>query len=206
MSYLYQFKIILVGDSGVGKSAILYRYVNNKFLEVPDITIGVDFGIRIVKIENVPIKLHIWDTAGQEQFRSVTRQYFRDAVGVLLCYEVTSKKSFDNITNWLEMLKEEEVLNSSIILVGTKSDLAHKRVISTEEGSQLAQKYNMVFKEISSKDNNICIEELFHSLASTIYGKLEKKDIEIDNLGVKVGLYVDDKDIVDTSAPKKRCC
>lgn len=207
MSYLFQFKIILVGDSGVGKSSILYRYVNNKFRDITDITIGVDFGVKIITINDVPIKLHIWDTAGQEQFKCITRQYFKNAIGVLLCYDVTNRQSFDNIINWLNILKEE-IPNAVIKLIGTKADLINQRTVSISEGKILQKQYNLLFEELSSKDNNSTIDKSFYELTKIIYDKINNKEIIIDNRGVKMGFYIDKNDIIDTSLNKNknRCC
>lgn len=207
MSYLFQFKIILVGDSGVGKSSILCRYVNNKFRDITDITIGVDFGVKIITINDVPIKLHIWDTAGQEQFKCITRQYFKNAIGVLLCYDVTNRQSFDNIINWLNILKEE-IPNAVIKLIGTKADLINQRTVSISEGKILQKQYNLLFEELSSKDNNSTIDKSFYELTKIIYDKINNKEIIIDNRGVKMGFYIDINDIIDTSLNKNknRCC
>jgi Ras-related protein Rab-2A len=198
MSYLYQFKIIMIGDSGVGKSSMVHRFVNNKFIDLTDITIGVDFGVRIIDINNVPIKLHIWDTAGQEQFRSITRQYFKDAAGVILCYDVTYRKSFENIVKWLDAVKEETA-NCVIKLVGTKCDLDNKRTVGIMEARRYAQENNMLFEEVSSKKSNENIDKCFTGLAAEIYKAIQTGKINIDEKAIKTGLYVDKRDLVDTS-------
>ena len=150
MSYTYLFKLILVGDSGVGKSSLLYRFINSKYINYKELTIGVDFGTHTIKINDDRVKLHIWDTAGQECFKAITRQYYKDAVGIMVCYDVTDYTSFMNITDWMKDIKESCEHAVVIMIVGTKTDLKSKRVVTHDEGVELAQKYDALFAEVSS--------------------------------------------------------
>lgn len=190
MDYGYVFKFILVGDSGVGKSSMLYRFTEDKFDAEHNVTIGVEFGMKMIKINDRNIKLQIWDTAGQETFRSITRSYYREAAGVILCYDVTNRKSFNDIIGWLEDIrKTSDVAN--IILVGTKTDLENKRIISIEEGKQMAEAYKLLFAEISSKvpyQNNPT--NVFMKLAETIFDKIKHIGYHLEELPLNSGIKV----------------
>lgn len=131
--------MVLIGDSGVGKSNLLLRFTKNDFLLESKSTIGVEFATRTVKIEGKSIKAQIWDTAGQERYRAITSAYYRGAVGALLVYDITKKVTFANVERWLNELKEHSDNDIVILLVGNKCDLRHIRAVSTEEGSSLAR-------------------------------------------------------------------
>ncbi|AYV75604.1 MAG: ras-related protein Rab-2-A [Terrestrivirus sp.] len=181
------FKTILVGDSGVGKSSMLLRFTDNKFNPSHDLTIGVEFGSIVINVEDkTPVKLTIWDTAGQETFKSITRSYYRSAAGVLLCFDITNKKSFANIHTWVNEVIEYGPTNSIIILVGTKADLIDHRVISTEEALKVANEYKMNYIEVSSKTNvygSKFSNEAFKQLAQEIYNNF-KNSKEINQPGI----------------------
>ena len=130
----YLLKYIIVGDSSVGKSCFMLRFTDNRFKLDHDITIGVEFGTKVIKIGKNLIKIQIWDTAGQESFRSIARSYYRGAVGVLMMYDITNKDSFINIFRWLTEIKEMATNHVNITLIGNKLDLAEHRVVKTEEG------------------------------------------------------------------------
>ena len=124
MSYAYIFKFIIVGDSSVGKSCLLLQFTDNRFKQAHDLTIGVEFGARTLTIDKTTnIKLQIWDTAGQESFRSITRSYYRGAICSLLVYDITRRTSFQNVVRWLEEMREHAYSKMLIILVGNKKDL-----------------------------------------------------------------------------------
>lgn len=124
MSYAYILKFIIVGDSSVGKSCLLLQFTDNRFKQAHDLTIGVEFGARTLSIDkNTSIKLQIWDTAGQESFRSITRSYYRGAICSLLVYDITRRTSFQNVVRWLEEMREHAYSKMLIILVGNKKDL-----------------------------------------------------------------------------------
>ena len=169
------FKIILIGDSGVGKTSIINKYCNGEFTLCHDLTIGVDFGCRVVQInqsngsnKKITVKCQLWDTAGQERFRSIIRSYYHNVAGILLCYDITRLDTFDNVVMWLNEIKCNSSSDARIMLVGTKSDLENRRVIDTETGQNLAKQYNLLFCEISSK-NNINLNQMFNGLVSEIY-------------------------------------
>ncbi|XP_014606764.1 PREDICTED: ras-related protein Rab-37-like isoform X1 [Polistes canadensis] len=146
------FKVMLLGDSGVGKTCLLTRFRDGRFLFGNYITtIGIDFRNKIVTVDETRVKLQIWDTAGQERFRSVTHAYYRDAHALLLLYDVTNKTSFDNIRAWLSEIREHANEDVVIMLLGNKSDCGQERVVKKEDGERLAQEYKVPFMETSAK-------------------------------------------------------
>lgn len=166
-------KLLLIGDSGVGKSCLLLRFCEDQFTPSFITTIGIDFKIRTIDIGGKRVKLQVWDTAGQERFRTITTAYYRGAMGILLVYDVTDEKSFNNIENWYQNVQSYANEGVELILVGNKCDLEDKRVISTEQGQALADKFGIPFLEASSK-NNINVEECFYSVATRIKDTVAK--------------------------------
>ena len=142
-------KYIIIGDTGVGKSCLLLQFTDKRFQPVHDLTIGVEFGARMVNIDQKQIKLQIWDTAGQEAFRSITRSYYRGAAGALLVYDITRRDSFNHLTRWLEEARQNSNPNMVIMLIGNKSDLDHRRAVSYKEGEQFAEQNGLIFLEVS---------------------------------------------------------
>ncbi|KAL2476578.1 Glucose-1-phosphate adenylyltransferase small subunit [Abeliophyllum distichum] len=188
MSYAYLFKYIIIGDTGVGKSCLLLQFTDKRFQPVHDLTIGVEFGARMVTIDGKPIKLQIWDTAGQESFRSITRSYYRGAAGALLVYDITRRETFNHLASWLEDARQHANANMTIMLIGNKSDLAHRRAVSTEEGEQFAREHGLIFMEASAKTAQN-VEEAFIKTASMIYKKIQDGAFDVSNesFGIKVG-------------------
>jgi Ras-related protein Rab-2A len=179
MSHKYIFKTILVGDSGVGKSSMLLRFTDNRFNTSHDLTIGVEFGSIVVNVfDGTSIKITIWDTAGQESFRSITRSYYRDAAGVLLCFDITNRVSFANVHTWIDDVRKYSCDLTRIVLVGTKTDLDSKRVITSDEAQQLANEYGISYIEVSSKSANSVSgvkysNEAFKLLVQEIYDNMD---------------------------------
>jgi len=173
-AYDYLFKLLLIGDSGVGKTCLLFRFADNTFNSTFISTIGIDFKIQTLDIDGKRIKLQVWDTAGQERFRTITTAYYRGAMGILLVYDVTSKKSFDNITNWLRNIEEHASEGVEKLLVGNKSDLEDKRVITEEEGQLLAVQHSIDFIEASALSGEN-VREAFLRMARRVKLKHEAK-------------------------------
>ena len=164
------FKILLLGDSGVGKSCIILRYIENNFSTNLMNSIGVDFKLKNIEIDNKKIKLQIGDTAGQERFRTITTSYYKGAHAILICFDITDRESFEHIRNWMadiDKFAKEGVLR---ILVGNKCDLEHERQVRKEEGNEIANKYGIKYIETSAKDT-INIEDLFVSTAKHLLSK-----------------------------------
>ncbi|KAL8243685.1 hypothetical protein R6Q59_009943 [Mikania micrantha] len=170
-NYDFLIKLLLIGDSGVGKSCCLLRFSEDSFTPSFITTIGIDFKIRTIDLDGKRVKLQIWDTAGQERFRTITTAYYRGAMGILLCYDVTDRKSFDNIRTWFQNVEQHASEGVNKILIGNKCDWEEKRQVSTEEGQQLADELGIPFLEVSAK-SNINIEKAFFSLASDIKKRL----------------------------------
>jgi len=150
-----QIKLLMIGDSGVGKTCLLLRYANDSFSPTFITTIGIDFKIKNVEIDGKTIKLQIWDTAGQERFRTITTSYFRGAQGILLVYDVTDRQSFNSIHNWVSQLNSNADPNISRVLIGNKCDVPEsERVVSVEEGKELAAQFGIEnFFECSAKQD-----------------------------------------------------
>ena len=167
----YEFKIILLGDSGVGKTSLLSRYMEEGYLDNRPCTINVDFRIKSLKIDqNTSAKVTIWDTCGQERFKSMTYRYFKDAQGIILLFDVGDKRSFNNLNKWLEEIENNiEQEDISIILVGNKIDLEFRNV-STEEGKNFAKFYNLLYCETSSKEGRN-VEMAFEMVTKDIISK-----------------------------------
>jgi len=188
MSYAYLFKYIIIGDTGVGKSCLLLQFTDKRFRTDHDLTIGVEFGARLINIEQKQIKLQIWDTAGQESFRSITRSYYRGASGALLVYDISRRDTFTHLTRWLDEARQNASANMVIMLIGNKSDL-ERREVSYEEGSQFARNNGLIFRETSAKTAQN-VEESFIQTAKKIYENIQNDvyDLNSENSGIKVGL------------------
>jgi len=188
MSYAYLFKYIIIGDTGVGKSCLLLQFTDKRFQPVHDLTIGVEFGARIIAVEGQNVKLQIWDTAGQESFRSITRSYYRGAAGALLVYDITRRETFDHLTSWLEDAKQHASPHMTIMLIGNKSDLGHRRAVTYEEGAAFAREHGLVFLETSARTAHN-VEDAFINTAREIYKKVQTGAIDVTNEsnGVKMG-------------------
>lgn len=174
-TYDFLFKLLLIGDSGVGKTCILVRFSEDAFNSTFISTIGIDFKIRTVDIEGKKIKLQIWDTAGQERFRTITTAYYRGAMGIMLVYDVTNEKSFDNIRNWIRNIEENAAADVEKMILGNKCDLEESREVSRERGQLLADEHQVRFMETSAKSGQN-VEQAFIQLAKDIKNKMDKKN------------------------------
>ncbi|XP_059679762.1 ras-related protein Rab-8B isoform X3 [Gavia stellata] len=173
-TYDYLFKLLLIGDSGVGKTCLLFRFSEDAFNTTFISTIGIDFKIRTIELDGKKIKLQIWDTAGQERFRTITTAYYRGAMGIMLVYDITNEKSFDNIKNWIRNIEEHASSDVERMILGNKCDMNEKRQVSKEKGEKLAIDYGIKFLETSAK-SSINVEEAFFTLARDIMTKLNRK-------------------------------
>jgi len=166
MTFLY--KVVVIGDSGVGKSNLIERYTKDTFKEETKTTIGVEFGHKTIKVDDKVIKAQIWDTAGQERFKALTRGYYRGALGALLVYSITNRVSFHNSETWLDELKTHADPGIIIMLVGNKCDLSNLREVPETEAKSFAQKNKLAFIETSAKEDN-CVGQAFERLLLDIY-------------------------------------
>jgi Ras-related protein Rab-1A len=190
--YEYLFKILLVGNSNVGKSSLFLRFVDEIWKENFVPTIGVDFKIKSIKIDNKIIKLQIWDTAGQERFRSILSSYYKGANGILLLYDITNVNSFKSLSNWLIDIEKNSSKNVKKILIGNKCDLNDLRKIPISKGKEFADTYDMKFIETSAK-NNVNINECFNILGKELINNLNLKS----NKKEKYFHLKDDENIID---------
>eukprot|EP01121_Diplochlamys_sp_Union-15-3_P013490 TRINITY_DN4191_c0_g1_i2.p1 TRINITY_DN4191_c0_g1~~TRINITY_DN4191_c0_g1_i2.p1 ORF type:complete len:210 (-),score=27.30 TRINITY_DN4191_c0_g1_i2:94-723(-) len=171
--YDYLFKLLLIGDSGVGKSSLLLRFADNTFTDSFISTIGVDFKIRTLDVNGATVKLQIWDTAGQERFRTITSSYYRGAHGIIVVYDITNQETFNNVQKWLQEIDRYACENVHKLLVGNKCDLVNERKVPFETAKEFADQLNLIFLETSAK-NSTNVEEAFIKMAQTIKQKQEE--------------------------------
>ena len=188
VNYSYLFKYIIIGDSAVGKSNILLRYIHDNFNEEFQSTIGVEFGAKNIKLEDKVYRIQIWDTAGQETFRSITRAYYKNSVCAFVVYDITNRNSFQNVKSWIEDCKRQSPKTVFMVLIGNKVDLEENRQVSYEEGSVFAEKNGMLFFETSAKTGKN-IEEIFLKSSMEIAKKIDSGfyDLSNDSCGIKQG-------------------
>jgi Ras-related protein Rab-8A len=202
--YDYLVKLLLIGDSGVGKSCLLLRFSDDSFTTSFITTIGIDFKIRTIELDGKRIKLQIWDTAGQERFRTITTAYYRGAMGILLVYDVTDESSFNNIKNWMRNIEQHAADNVNKILVGNKADMDEsKRAVPTAKGQALADEYGIIFFETSAK-TNLNVENVFFTMAREIKQRLSETDSKTEPQTIKISKS--DPANGSSDAPGKSSC
>ena len=189
ISYDYLLKYIIIGDAAVGKSNLLLRFTQDDFKEEYQLTIGVEFGAKNLDIGNKKVRLQIWDTAGQENYRSITRAYYKNSVCSILVYDISNRESFEHISSWVEDCLAQSPKTVFMVLVGNKSDLDHKRQVSFEEGKEMAKNNNMIFFETSAKTGEN-VDKIFEESAKEIFKKINEGyyDLDSDVSGIKRGL------------------
>ncbi|EMR09239.1 GTP-binding protein ypt1 [Pneumocystis murina B123] len=165
--YDYLFKLLLIGDSGVGKSCLLLRFSDDTYTESYISTIGVDFKIRTIELEGKTVKLQIWDTAGQERFRTITSSYYRGAHGIIIVYDVTDQDTFNNVKQWLQEIDRYASESVNKLLIGNKSDMVDKKVVDPSQAKELANGLNIPFLETSAKSSTN-VEQAFVTMAQEI--------------------------------------
>ena len=191
------YKVLLLGDSSVGKTCFLLRYCDRTFQEAHLSTIGLDYRLKTMTLKNNKnIKLQIWDTAGQDRFRALTKNYYKGANGIILIYDISTTQTFENVKVWINQIKEEANANVIIYLVGNKIDLPKdKRTVSEEEGQKLADEYKFLFKEASAKEGTN-VNEIFQELVEKIDAEAKP---EVPNTEKKNQLY-------QAKDKKRNCC
>eukprot|EP01054_Gregarina_sp_Poly1_P006299 Gregarina_sp_Poly_1__6298@NODE_3348_length_1160_cov_151_387923_g65_i2_p1_GENE_NODE_3348_length_1160_cov_151_387923_g65_i2NODE_3348_length_1160_cov_151_387923_g65_i2_p1_ORF_typecomplete_len211_score28_40Ras/PF00071_22/4_2e66Roc/PF08477_13/9e26Arf/PF00025_21/2_5e19GTP_EFTU/PF00009_27/1_2e06FeoB_N/PF02421_18/9_5e07Gtr1_RagA/PF04670_12/2_5e06MMR_HSR1/PF01926_23/2e05RsgA_GTPase/PF03193_16/2_5RsgA_GTPase/PF03193_16/0_12SRPRB/PF09439_10/0_00024AAA_22/PF13401_6/0_00047Septin/PF00735_18/0_00042ATPase/PF0 len=207
--YHYLFKYIIIGDTGVGKSCLLLQFTDKRFRNDHDLTIGVEFGARTVTIDGKQLKLQIWDTAGQESFRSITRSYYRGAAGALLVYDISRRETFNHLTKWLDEVRQNSNVNMTIVLIGNKCDL-DRREVTTEEGAEFAQEHGLIFLETSAKTSQN-VEEAFLYTGKKIYENIQSGvyDLTDQSHGIKFGPNAQARQLTDGDAAQANaggCC
>ncbi|KAJ1922161.1 Ras- protein Rab-11A [Mycoemilia scoparia] len=205
--YDYLFKVVLIGDSGVGKTNLLGRFARDEFNMESKSTIGVEFATRTIEVDGKTIKAQIWDTAGQERYRAITSAYYRGALAALLVYDISKYQTYENVERWLQELRDYADSNIVIILVGNKSDLRHLRAVPTDEAKGFAEENALRFIETSALDNTN-VDEAFQTILKETYHALAKNQTAEDKQGGVPGqgtqIVVPKVDNDDESASK--CC
>lgn len=198
--YDHLFKLLIIGDSGVGKSSILLRFADDMFSGSYITTIGVDFKIRTINVDGDRVKLQIWDTAGQERFRTITSTYYRGTHGVIVVYDVTNAESFVNVKRWLHEIDQNcDIVNK--VLVGNKNDQPENKVVETEDAKRFAQQMGVETFETSAKDN-INIEEVFTHITKLVLRTKKEQQAKADEAKQPVGMKLDSKQ----KKKKGGCC
>ncbi|XP_031490975.1 ras-related protein RABA5c-like [Nymphaea colorata] len=206
----YLFKIVIIGDSAVGKSNLLSRFARNEFNQNSKATIGVEFQTQSMEIEGREVKAQIWDTAGQERFRAVTSAYYRGAVGALIVYDITRRSTFENIDRWLEELKTHSDVTMAKLLVGNKCDQESLRDVSVEEAKEFAEKEGLFFMETSALDSTnvkaafeVVIKEIYNGVSRKVLNsEVYKKELSMN----RVNLVDSQKDVYEEKNFKSSCC
>ncbi len=199
-----KYKLIFLGDQNVGKSSILNRFLNDTFVEEYQATIGLDFQSKNVQIENQDIHLLLYDTAGQEKFRSLIPMYTRDANIILLVYDITNKESFNNLSLWLKDLTNINFDEVIFCIVGNKIDLSDKRVVEKEEGEKFGEEHDFIFQEVSAKTgegfSELFYQNLFEKIRTKFRPSGQQPATEVND--IKFNIDQEEKKIM----PKKKCC
>nr|XP_046155364.1 ras-related protein Rab-15-like isoform X1 [Oncorhynchus gorbuscha] len=202
------FRLLLLGDSGVGKTCLLCRFTDNEFHPSHISTIGVDFKMKTLEIDGIKVRIQIWDTAGQERYQTITKQYYRRAQGIFLVYDITSERSFQHIMKWASDVDEYAPDNIQRILIGNKSDEEEKRQVATGQGNKLANDYGMDFFETSAS-TNYNITESFTRLAEQVLAA-NKKDLDLLRASVTDELNLaaleEEEGITDGAAASQKGC
>ncbi|XP_030280490.1 ras-related protein Rab-8B isoform X2 [Sparus aurata] len=175
-------KLLLIGDSGVGKTCLLFRFSEDSFNTTFISTIGIDFKIRTIELDGKRVKLQIWDTAGQERFRTITTAYYRGAMGIMLVYDISNEKSFENIKNWIRNIEEHASSDVEKMILGNKCDMTDRRQVSKDRGEKLAIDYGVKFLETSAK-SSLNVEEAFYTMGRDILHNLSSKATDNNNAG-----------------------
>ena len=203
--YEMMIKIILIGDSAVGKTNIMSKYLKGAFQQNSKATVGVEFGSKLFKVDNHNIKAQIWDTAGQEKYKAITGAYYKGSKGAFVVYDITRKDTFDSVDRWINDLKVTADQNINIILIGNKSDLEDKRDVLKEQGEEKAKSFGCAFLETSAL-NGDNIDKGFELMVNEIFKKYASESFEDDD---DLGIMEKGEDInleKSNNVEKKSCC
>ncbi|XP_069088776.1 ras-related protein Rab-3B [Pleurodeles waltl] len=197
----YMFKLLIIGNSSVGKTSFLFRYADDTFTPAFVSTVGIDFKVKTVYRNDKRVKLQIWDTAGQERYRTITTAYYRGAMGFILMYDITNEESFTSVQDWATQIKTYSWDNAQVILVGNKCDMDDERVISPDKGKHLADQLGFDFFEASAKDN-IHVRQVFERLVDIICEKMSES-IDAEHSMGSGGKHLR---FIDNSPPLQQNC
>ena len=210
INFHYLLKYVIIGDSGVGKSNILLQYINGKFNEDFKATVGVEFGAKNIEINGRIYRIQIWDTAGQENFRSIARAYYKNSICACIVYDITNRNSFNSVQSWIDDCTKQTPKSILLLLIGNKNDLNDRREVQYEEGAEFAKKRNMIFLETSAKTGNN-IDKIFEKSVKKIDQNIidNKYDLDNENCGIRKGLKTESFVLSVEKAKekkKKKCC
>ena len=209
MNFNYLLKFVIIGDSGVGKSNILLRYINNTFSDEFKTTVGVEFGAKNLEVNGRIYRIQIWDTAGQENFRSIARAYYKNSVCACIVYDITNRNSFNSIQSWIDDCVKQSPKSILFILIGNKNDLNESREVQYEEGVEFAKKRNMIFLETSAKTGNNISTIFDKSIRQIDKNILDNKyDLSNENCGIRQGIRAGSfvLSVEQTKKKKKKKC
>ncbi|VDH99442.1 Ras-related protein Rab-15 [Mytilus galloprovincialis] len=203
-------RLLLVGETGVGKTCLLCKYINQDFISAHISTIGIDFKMKTLQINDRVVKVQIWDTAGQERFESITKQFYRRAQGVLLVYDMSSRSSFEAIPKWLAHVEQFCKEDVSVMLLGNKCDREDRRQVTTKEASQFAKEHGIMFSETSAKSSSN-LEKAFLDMCTDIIESQEQQasesrsSISLDEDSSHFDSHSDSSQLLSDGG-RKRCC
>lgn len=197
------FKLVVIGDSGVGKTGIINQYLHQTFSSDAKATVGVEFGTKKICVDGHFIKAQIWDTAGQERYRSITNAYYKGAKAAVIVYDITNRDSFVNVERWLKEIRTMGDVSIYIVLAGNKFDLQSKRVVSVEEGEELSKSNSIAFLETSGL-NATNIEKMFDIIAENVYRLNKTDDADQEDLDYKSNEQNIEISIKENK--NKKCC
>ena len=206
-NYEMMFKVVLVGDSSVGKTNIMSKYLKNEFHEDSKATVGVEFGSKQFNIEGHQTKAQIWDTAGQERYKAITSAYYKGAKGAFVVYDITRKQSFDSVDRWINDLKAAADKKLSIIIIGNKCDLEDQRQVNKEQGEDKAKNYEVAFMETSAFSGEN-LDKAFEKMMNEVFKKCHEEMIsegDVDIVGPSKDISLDKTKPKD-EGQKKKCC
>ena len=209
MNFNYLLKFVIIGDSGVGKSNILLRYINNTFSDEFKTTVGVEFGAKNLEVNGRIYRIQIWDTTGQENFRSIARAYYKNSVCACIVYDITNRNSFNSIQSWIDDCVKQSPKSILFILIGNKNDLNESREVQYEEGVEFAKKRNMIFLETSAKTGNNISTIFDKSIRQIDKNILDNKyDLSNENCGIRQGIRAGSfvLSVEQTKKKKKKKC
>ena len=204
-NYEMMFKVVLVGDSFVGKTNIMSKYLKNEFHEDSKATVGVEFGSKQFNIEGHTIKAQIWDTAGQERYKAITSAYYKGAKGAFIVYDITRKQSFESVERWVTDVTSVADKKISIVLIGNKSDLEDQRQVTKEQAEEKANKLEVAFLETSafSGDN---LDKAFDMMINEVYKKCHEEMLAEDDLDIEGGQEINLNKKPENTGNNKKCC
>ena len=202
----YKFKLVVVGDSGVGKTNLIKRFINNEFKSDSKATVGVEFLSKNFIINKEIFKIEIWDTAGQERYKSITTAYYKGAKGAMIIYDVTNQSSFDNVDKWFNEIKDKAAKNTNLIIIGNKTDLTDKKVINSETLIEKGKNFDVPVMETSALDSSnvqeaffVILKEMYKSVKSLMQENEKNENINGKGLQLDVGNN-------EVKGKKKKCC